>query len=167
MRAVGISTLSEACRDIEKLGALQNTLRTAADRQIRRTAAPLFRVSVSYIYKALMRRRMIGEVTPRPFGGGPKPKLAPHDDALRARVATKTWCPLSVSFRTVEGTMPTRYSLSLISFGTPTSIDILSVCQAEPTLRRCSSRPAHRAQTAHPSTGSVPTISMPKPEIPT
>ena len=28
-------------------------------------------------------------------------------------------------------------------------------------------RAARRAQTAHPSTGSVPTISMPKPEIPT
>jgi hypothetical protein len=30
MRAVGISTLSEGCRDIEKLGAFQNTFRTAA-----------------------------------------------------------------------------------------------------------------------------------------
>ena len=44
-------------------------------------AAPLFRVSVSYIYKALIRRRMTGEVTARRSGGGPKPKLAPHDDA--------------------------------------------------------------------------------------
>jgi transposase len=50
-------------------------------------AAPLFRVSVSYIYKALIRRRTTGEVTARRSGGGPKPKLAPHDDALRARVA--------------------------------------------------------------------------------
>ena len=52
-------------------------------------AAPLFQVSVSYIYKALIRRRKTGEVTARPSGGGPKPKLAPHDDALRARVATE------------------------------------------------------------------------------
>src|ERR1700693_589200 len=51
-------------------------------------AAPLFRVSVSYIYKALIRRRTTGEVTARRSGGGPKPKLAPHDEALRARVAT-------------------------------------------------------------------------------
>ena len=28
-------------------------------------------------------------MTARPSGGGPKPKLAPHDDALRARVATE------------------------------------------------------------------------------
>ena len=52
-------------------------------------AAPLFQVSVSYIYKALIRRRKTGEVTARRSGGGPKPKLAPHDDALRARVAAE------------------------------------------------------------------------------
>ena len=52
-------------------------------------AAPLFQVSVSYIYKALIRRRTTGEVSARPSGGGPKPKLAPHDDVLRARVAAE------------------------------------------------------------------------------
>lgn len=52
-------------------------------------AAPLFRVSVSYIYKTLIRRRTTGEMTARPSGGGPKPKLAPHDDALRARIAAE------------------------------------------------------------------------------
>lgn len=60
-------------------------------------AAPLFRVSVSYVYKALIRRRATGEVTARPSGGGPKPKLAPHDDALRARIAAEpdiTLCEL-------------------------------------------------------------------------
>ena len=50
-------------------------------------AALLFQVSVSYIYKALIRRRKTGEVTARRSGCGPKPKLAPHDDALRARSA--------------------------------------------------------------------------------
>jgi len=52
-------------------------------------AAPLFQVSVCYIYKALIRRRKTGEVTARPSGGGPKPKLAPHDDALRERIAAE------------------------------------------------------------------------------
>lgn len=52
-------------------------------------AAPLFRVSVSYIYKALIRRRTTGEVTARRSASGPKPKLAPHDDALRARIAAE------------------------------------------------------------------------------
>lgn len=49
--------------------------------------APLFRVSVSYIYKVLGRRRATGETTARRWAGGPKPKLAEHDDALRQRVA--------------------------------------------------------------------------------
>jgi transposase len=53
------------------------------------SAAPLFRVSVSYIYKALIRRRTTGETSARPSGGGPKPKLAAHDDALRARIAAE------------------------------------------------------------------------------
>jgi transposase len=52
-------------------------------------AALLFQVSVSYIYKALIRRRKTGEVTARQSGCGPKPKLVPHDDPLRARVAAE------------------------------------------------------------------------------
>jgi transposase len=51
--------------------------------------APLFQVSVSYIYKILARRRSTGETTPRSQRHGPLPKLAPHDEALRARVAAE------------------------------------------------------------------------------
>ena len=53
------------------------------------SAAPLFRVSVSYIYKALGRRRATGDVTAHQSGGGPKPKLAAYDEALRAKVTEK------------------------------------------------------------------------------
>jgi len=49
--------------------------------------APLFRVSVSYIYKALGRRRETGETTARTGRAGRKPKLAMLDAALRAHVA--------------------------------------------------------------------------------
>jgi transposase len=52
------------------------------------SAAPMFRVSVSYIYKALGRRRATGDVTAHKSGGGPKPKLAAYDEALRAQVVT-------------------------------------------------------------------------------
>ena len=52
-------------------------------------AAPLFRVSVSYTYKALGRRRASGDVTTHNSGGGPKPKLAAYGEALRAQVAQK------------------------------------------------------------------------------
>src|SRR5207247_6014000 len=49
--------------------------------------APLFQVSVSYIYKALGRRRATGETTARSGRAGRKPKLAAHDQALHAYVA--------------------------------------------------------------------------------
>jgi hypothetical protein len=50
-------------------------------------AAALFRVSVSYIYKVLGRRRATGETKARTGRPGRKAKLAAHDEALRARVA--------------------------------------------------------------------------------
>ena len=53
------------------------------------SAAPLFRVSVSYIYKALGRRRATGDMTAHKSGGGPKAKLAAYDEALRAQLAQK------------------------------------------------------------------------------
>jgi transposase len=49
--------------------------------------AATFRVDVSYIYKVLIRRRLTGETMARTGRAGRKPKLAPHDDGLRARVA--------------------------------------------------------------------------------
>src|SRR4029077_19994316 len=52
-------------------------------------AASIFRVSVSYIYKVLGRRERTGETAARPWAGGPKPKLAAHDEALRARVMSE------------------------------------------------------------------------------
>lgn len=51
-------------------------------------AAPLFQVSVSYIYKVLARRRQTGETTARQQRCSVVPRLAAHEDALRARVAS-------------------------------------------------------------------------------
>ena len=53
------------------------------------SVASMFQVSVSYIYKALRRREMSGETSARPWAGGPKPKLAAHDEVLRARVMSE------------------------------------------------------------------------------
>jgi transposase len=50
-------------------------------------AARLFLVSVSYVSKVVDRRRTTGETTARLGRAGRKPKLAPHDEAIRARVA--------------------------------------------------------------------------------
>ena len=57
--------------------------------------APLFRVSVSYIYKVLGRRRATGETTARRWAGGPKPKLADQDESLRQRVAAVPYATLA------------------------------------------------------------------------
>ena len=48
--------------------------------------AELLRVSVSYVSKALTRRRTTGETMVRPGRGGKPPKLAPFYVAIRAHV---------------------------------------------------------------------------------
>jgi transposase len=52
-------------------------------------AASMFRFSVSYIYKVLSRRKRTGETGARSWDGVPKPKLAAHDEGLRARVMSQ------------------------------------------------------------------------------
>ncbi|MGH6848430.1 MAG: hypothetical protein ACREC0_13640 [Methylocella sp.] len=47
--------------------------------------ASVCQVSIPYIDKALGRRRTAGETSARPWAGGPKPKLAAHDEAVRKR----------------------------------------------------------------------------------
>ena len=49
--------------------------------------ARLFLVSVSYVSKVVGRQRTTGETTARVGRAGRKPKLAPHDEAIRAHVA--------------------------------------------------------------------------------
>jgi transposase len=51
--------------------------------------AELLRVSVSYVSKALARRRTTGETTARAQRNHVTPKLAPLYDAIRARVAER------------------------------------------------------------------------------
>jgi transposase len=54
-----------------------------------RSAAQLFRVSVSYIYKALIRRRRTGEVNANPRRGHRPRKLSPAQErALAAQIET-------------------------------------------------------------------------------
>ncbi len=52
-----------------------------------REAAPLFRVSIAFIYKALIRRRRTGETTARPQRCQLEPKLAAYYEAIRAEIA--------------------------------------------------------------------------------
>jgi transposase len=50
-------------------------------------AAEVLEVDVSYIYKALIRRRTTGITTALPWAAGPRPKLEAYEDALRGHVA--------------------------------------------------------------------------------
>ena len=51
-------------------------------------AAELFKVDRSYIYKALIRRRLTGETSARQQRCHMEQKLAPYHEVIRARVAT-------------------------------------------------------------------------------
>jgi transposase len=51
--------------------------------------AALLRVSVSYIYKALIRRRRTGETAVRMPCGRPPRKLAGHEQALLTRLGAE------------------------------------------------------------------------------
>ena len=55
-----------------------------------REAGPTFRVSISYIYKALGRRRNTGETAARPQRCHLSQKLAPYHDAIRERILVQS-----------------------------------------------------------------------------
>jgi transposase len=55
-----------------------------------KTVASLFQVSVSYIYKALARRRETGETAARPQRNRQRLKLAGHHEAIAAEVARRS-----------------------------------------------------------------------------
>ena len=70
---------------------LRDRVLAAVDGGLRvRAVAPLFRVSVSYIYKALERRTATGETTPLARGGRQRPLvLAGHEAVLLAHLRAK------------------------------------------------------------------------------
>src|SRR5216683_2816184 len=68
-----------------------------------RTAASVFRVSVSYIYKALIRRRRTGEVSASTRRGHRPRKLTPAQEAALA--AQQTWLAGEHAVRLSNGAM--------------------------------------------------------------
>jgi transposase len=54
-----------------------------------RRVAPIFRVSIAYIYKALARRRATGETSARPQRSHRSRDLAPHHAAIDAKVVAE------------------------------------------------------------------------------
>ena len=62
---------------------LRERVIAAVDGGLGAYASAVFRVSVSYVYKALGRRRATGETTARASGRGPAQKLAPFEAVNR------------------------------------------------------------------------------------
>jgi transposase len=77
-------------------------------------AAAVFRGGVSYIYKALGRRRTTGETSAKPHAGGPKPKLTAYDEALCARVLSEPDATLAELQAWLIGRHATRVSVGCL-----------------------------------------------------
>ncbi len=61
-----------------------------------RQAAVIFGVSIAYIYKALIRRRLTGDIGPNPRRGHPRRKLSPAQEvALSAHIRSRSGITLA------------------------------------------------------------------------
>src|SRR3954454_11284379 len=76
--------------------------------------AELLRVSVSYVSKALKRRRTTGETTVRSGRGHKPPKLAPYYPAIRAHVAERADTTIETLRAWLLATHPVSASVGLI-----------------------------------------------------
>jgi transposase len=73
--------------------------------------AALFKVSVSYIYKAMIRRRVTGEQAARPQRSHQSFKLAPFENAIRAEVSRRSDATLEELRRWLAETHQVEVSL--------------------------------------------------------
>ena len=123
--------------------------------------AGLLRVSVSYVSKALTRRRTTGETTARPRRGRPTPKLVPFYGAIRAHVEAcgsttieeaRAWLlathqvSASVVWRTPKLLGPPR----------PQAVSAYDTCQSAPTYPACGHSPGQEFQCPAPAAGRRP-----------
>ena len=94
-------------------------------------AAPLFRVSVSYIYKALGRRRLTGETAAKPRLGRPGQKLAALHETLRARVLAEPGATLAE----LRGWLATEHAISVSTGCLWTALDRLDLTHKKSAAR--------------------------------
>ncbi len=79
-----------------------------------RTVVPRFGVSVSYVYKALIRRRRSGELSARTVRGRPPRKLAAHESAVEAFMSAKQGATLEDLRRHLFETRAVSVSLGAV-----------------------------------------------------
>jgi transposase len=101
-----------------------------------RAAAPLYRVSISYIYKAMIRRRISGEVTARPQRCHLGQKLAAYQDAIRQRVSAQPDATLDE----LRGWMLASHGVSVSQGGMWNALDRLGLTHKKRRNTRPSSR---------------------------
>jgi transposase len=111
-----------------------------------RAAAERFRVSVSYIYKALGRRAATGETEARPQRNHQELKLASHHAAIAAEVA-----------RQPDVTLEELRAWLVASHGVGASLGLLHRTLARLGPTRKKSRSVRRSRTGPSSSGNAPT----------
>jgi transposase len=107
-----------------------------------REAAVVFRVSISYVYKAMIRRRLTGETMARPQRCHVGQKLATYHDAIRARVSAQPDATLDE----LRAWMLASHGVSVSQGGMWNALDRLGLTlkkrhntrpsRSDPTLRR-------------------------------
>jgi len=106
-------------------------------------AAPLFRVSVSYIYKALIRRRTTGETTARPQRCHLGRKLAAYEEAIARQVAAQP----DATLEELRAWLLATHGVSISASGLWTTLDRLEL-----TLKTSHvTRPSRRARMSPPT----------------
>ena len=107
-----------------------------------RKAAALFRVSVAYIYKAVIRRRRTGEVTARRQRGHQQLKLTPFFDALRVAVAARP----DATIAELRAWLVATHGVSISHAGLWTTLDRLGLS----LKKRLRTRPNRSVPTSPP-----------------
>ena len=110
-----------------------------------KAAAPLFQVSVSYIYKALGRREATGETEARPQRNQQTLKLKDHHDAIAAEVA-----------RRPDVTLEELRAWLLATHGVSASLGLMHKTLARLGLTLKKSRGGPRSRTGPTSPNSAP-----------
>lgn len=132
---------------------LRDRVLAAVDGGMRvREAGSLFRVSVSYIYKALGRRAVTGETEARLQRNHQELKLAAHHAAIRAEVA-----------RRPDATLNELRAWLLATHGVAASLGLMHRTLARLGLTLKKSRSAPRSRTGPSSLGNARTGAPGKP----
>lgn len=98
-----------------------------------RVAAPLFQVSISYIYKALIRRRETGEATAkRTRGHRPRKLVAAQEAALAAHVAAHP----DLTLAALQAWLEAEHGVRLSSGAMWTALDRLGLSFKKNVARR-------------------------------